>query len=694
MRVSAVASRAAPLLALPLLGLAHVLPAGSSVGLWLRLGTATIVVLLPGRLVARSLGRPSGSATLGWGLASVAVALAVTLAVHSSLWLAAAVLSAIGLVALPFASERMDDRRPRGSAIVLLAGLCFGIALWHVAGVLHGDAFFHLGRVRKLDDFGSLSLRSVDEFRDGGLHPGYAFPLWHAFLALVAKLGGVDPQSVMLHEPSVLAPLAFVVAFEAGVAIFRSAWLGGAVLLGTVTLYGLAPGGGGSFATLAIPGTAARQLLVPALLATFFLFLRAPGWRGAATIAALSLGLTFVHVTYALFLGITLGAFVVARLVLARADGRAGAAALASVAVPAGLIVVWLAPLVAETASHDPSLVEKRRALTHYGSDLVVSSFNRYHLRPEAFARTGAVAVTALVLLPLAGLAARRRWAAFALGGTVVVLALELSSWLFPRFSDAVSLSQSRRAAGFVPLTVAFAGAAAVLARVLRWMLLPAALAAGIVLQHEFPGDFALGLTRGGPALAAWIALWGGVAALAVGLVLAVRRPPYERRDWLPFAAALLFVAPVAAHGFQAWQSRVPRDAYALTPGLVEALRVHIPQRAVVYADLETSYRISAFLPVYVANAPEAHVADTKANRPCARRRELLLFLRTGDLKIPRAYGAGWLVLRAGELPGLQERMPRLYADRRFTLFRMPAARASAPRPTLPPVSSACTVSG
>ena len=37
-------------------------------------------------------------------------------------------------------------------------------------------------------DLGDLSLAPVDEFADGGLHPGYAFPLWHGFLALVAKV--------------------------------------------------------------------------------------------------------------------------------------------------------------------------------------------------------------------------------------------------------------------------------------------------------------------------------------------------------------------------------------------------------------------------------------------------------------------------------------------------------------------------
>ena len=54
------------------------------------------------------------------------------------------------------------------------------------------------------------------------------------------------------------------------------------------------------------------------------------------------------------------------------------------------------------------------------------------------------------------------------LGGTVLVLALELLPFVFPRFSDLVSLSQSRRAAGFVPFAFALVGGAAVLARALR----------------------------------------------------------------------------------------------------------------------------------------------------------------------------------------------------------------------------------
>jgi len=680
---------APPLGALLLLGVARLVPAGGSFGVWLRLLAATLVLLVPGRLVARALGQRSASATLGWALAALAAALAVTLAVHASLALTLVLLAVVAVAAVPFVRGERAAEELTARALVVAGGLVLGIALWHVAGVIHGDAFQHLARVRKLDDFGSLSLRAVDEFRDGGLHPGYAFPLWHAFLALVAKLGGVAPGAAVLHEPSALAPLALLVTYEAGVALFRSAWLAGAALLATVTIYALAPGGGGAFATLELPGTTARQLLIPALLAAFFSFLRAPGRPGAATVAVLSLALTFVHVTYGLFLLIVLAAFVAARFLFMRAELREGLAAFACAAVPAGLVVAWLAPIVADTASHDPSLIEKRRAIAHYGSDLVVSSVTRYHLRPEAVTRTGAVAVAALVLLPVAALAARRRWSPLVLGSTVVLLALELSSVLFPRFSDVVSLSQSRRAAGFVPFAFAFAGVAAVLAGVLRLAVLPLALVAGIALQQTFPGDFEHGLHEGGPALVAWFALAGGAVALVAGIVLA-RRRPLERDDWLPFAAALLFVLPVAVDGFRDWHAKAPADGYALTPGLVHALETKVPEGAVVFADLETSYRISAAAPVYVANAPPAHVADTKANRPCARRRELLLFLRSGDLAIPRAYGAAWLVLRPNERSSLKQRLRPVYADGRFALYRIPPG----PRVPLPPVREACTASG
>ena len=46
-----------------------------------------------------------------------------------------------------------------------------------------------------------------------------------------------------------------------------------------------------------------------------------------------------------------------------------------------------------------------------------------------------------------------------------------------------------------------------------------------------------------------------------------------------------------------------------------------MPKGSTVYSDLETSYRIAATAPVYIAAAPPGHVADTKENDPYARRR-------------------------------------------------------------------------
>jgi hypothetical protein len=382
------------------------------------------------------------------------------------------------------------------------------------------------------------------------------------------------------------------------------------------------------------------------------------------------MSLAFVHPTYAAFLALPLAGFAVARIVLTRRDLLAAPVALAATVAPAALVYAWLAPIVAETAAHNPSATEKRRSLHLYASQLDVHSLDRYRLAPEVVSRTGAVAVASLALVPLAAVAARRRWSAFVLGGTVALLAIELSWLVFPQFADAVSLSQARRAAGFVPFAFAFAGGGAVLARLVGPFLLPVALAAGIVLQHEFPGSFGRFVDGGGPALPTWIALWGGIAALVVGIVVALRRRPLDGTRAVLAASALLFTIPVAVHGFSRWQPRVSRDGYALTPGLVRALDA-LPRRSTVYADLETSYRISAYTPLYVAVAPPAHVADTKANRPYVRRRDWLRFLATGDLGIPRAYGAGWLVLRRKELPRLQRRLPRVYVDSRYALLRI-----------------------
>ncbi len=612
------------------------LPAGAGVSEYLRLGFATLVVLAPGWLVARALGQRGAAPTLAWGLAAVFVAWAVTFAVHGSSSLALGVLLAIGLAALVPAARRFHLGRPGWGSAVLAGGIVLGMLLWRVAGVVGGDGLFHLARVRKLVELGDLHLRTVGEFADGGLHPGYAFPLWHGFLALVAKVSGLDPTVVMSHEASLLVPIACLVAWEAGVAVFGSPAAGFGVLAASLGLYCFAAGHGGSYATLALPGTASRQLLVPAAFALFFLYAESRRLPDLGAIAAVFGALALIHPTYALFALLPLGGYALVRL----NEWRTSGLALVAACVPTLLVFAWLLPVVRETASHDPDPAEKLRALNHYAGLLVVHSPDSYRLVAGAVGRSGAVAVAALALVPIAGLAVRRRrWAAFVLGGTIVVLALMLLPELFARFSDAVSLSQSRRAAGFVPFAFAFAGGLALLMR--SAYLVPLALVAGIVLQREWPGDFDYGLRHGGPGIVTWWALAGGAAALALGLVL--KLPPIRERHWHGAAAAVLFVLPIAVHGFRHWTPRLPSDPQALSPELVRELR-DVPPRAVIIAPLQTSYRILAAAPVYVVAAPPTHVADTKANRPYGRAKDVERWLATGDPAIPRAYGATWAV--------------------------------------------------
>jgi len=554
--------------------------------------------------------------------------------------------------------------------LVAAAGAGLGIALWAITTHLTGgDDFFHLARVRKLDDFGSLSLRAVDEFRDGGLHPGYAFPLWHSFLALVARLAGVDPSQVVLHESSLLVPVAFLVAWEAGREVFRSAWGGLAVLIAQVAMFGLAAGHGGSYTALALPATASRQLLVPAVTALFFAYVANRSWPGLATLAVVSGALALVHPTYALFVLIPLVGFVLARLVLARTELVEGALALAAVVVPAGAVALWLRPIARETVSVDPTADELTRALRHYANQLDVFSAGSYRLAPEVVGRAGAVAVLALFAVPLAAFAARRRWGAFVIGGFVAVLAIVLWPTLFTHFADAVSISQARRAAGFVPFPFAVAGGAAVLARLLSLGALPVGLGAGIAFQLAYPGDFGYALDDGGPALATWVALFGGAAALVLGLLLPRRLTELDRMGPVAAATVALAILPVALHGFTHWDERSTVER-GLTPGLVTALRDRVPEKAVVFSDDATSYAIAALAPVYVANALPGHVADTKANRPYARRTDAREFFRTGNLAIPRRYGADWLVVDR-DRSKLRPDLPQAYADKRFVLYRL-----------------------
>jgi hypothetical protein len=667
-----------------LLGISRLLP-DTGFGLWLRLAAATLVVLVPGRLVAGALGQRTFAATLAWSVALVGAGLALTFALGASLDAtlafvltagAAAAVSHAGGYSLP--AEKPPVRTRLARPLLALGGLALGAALWPISGALTGDSFFHLGRIRKLDALGSLSLHDVGEFAYGGLHPGYAFPLWHGWMALVARVAGVDPTSVAVHESSLLVPLALVLAFEMGWTIFRSAGLALAVVLAEVSLEALTPPHGGVYQLLWQPGSAAHYLLMPGTVVFFFGFVRRPSWPTALALAASSASIALVHPTYAVFLAIALVAFVAVRALFTRgSELRRGVYALVALGLPQGLAWIWLQPITAQTVALHLGPRALARSLHHFGGDLVIHSLSRYALAPQLVDRAGPIAVAALVLVPLAVVERRRRWSALVLGSAVALLALELWPLAFPHFSNFLSLSQSRRAYLFFPFAVAFAGGAAVLARLSRVLALSLALACGIWLQFAYPGDFGVRVAHTSPAIAAWIALYGGAAAIVAGTFLAWRRrdPAADdprRRTSTAALATLLFVLPLTVAGLASW-SAPQSPSFALTPGLIRFLQRDVPVRAIVFADLETSYRAVAYAPVYVVDVPPSHVANTRPNHLSERKSAVLRFLRTHDLSIPRNWHAGWLVLRRDEPVGAIERqgLRPVYQDGGFVVFRL-----------------------
>jgi Family of unknown function (DUF6541) len=626
--------------------------------LYLRLAGATLLLLAPGALLARS---ASGALVASLGL--LFAAMVVVFATGSSITLALWLMVAAGVGSLPFALRRGRPRADWYWLGVLGVGVLVGLLLWRVLPDPSGDGLFHLARVRKLWALDDLSLNAVDEFVDGGLHPGYAFPLWHAFLALVAKVAGVDPTDV--HEAAVLTPLAFLVVYEAGAVVFRSRWLGIATLAGTLGLTAFASGSGGALRLLALPATAGgRSLLVPATIALVFTYLRHPSRGRLVLVATSGLVLAVVHPTYALFTLLVLGGYAVVRLLVARDEWRTLAPAGGALALGALVFFAWLFPTVQDTASFTPSneqVQSKQHGFDRYPGQFIVSSDSRFHLNPEVITRAGPVPLAALCLVPLALFAVRRRWAALVLGGTLAVLGVLLIDHVFAPFADAVSLSQARRLAGFLPIGFALAGGAAVLARMLSWVLLPAALVAGILLEWAWPGDFGYRLKEGGPTLPVWIAAGGALVAVVLAVALRDRLPTLERTDWLPAAACALFVVPLVVAG--GWSR--PHPHQELNPGLVEALRTNTQPGDIVLADPETSYWIAAAVPVYIGVAPPTHVGDTKENRPYERIRDWNAFLRGELWPGP----SNWLVLDRQRVKGRTCPNP-IYDDARYMLCK------------------------
>ena len=302
----------------------------------------------------------------------------------------------------------------------------------------------------------------MNEFADGGLHPGYAFPLWHGVPRArregrLRRPGGGraargDRARAAGRARRLRGGLRALPAGRAGASRSparsvgdRGAWR---------------PGTAARYTALALPATASRQLLVPAALALAFTCVRAPT-RGAARLDARrrrararrrppdlrDLPLDPVRRLPRRPLGLAVRA-------AARAAPSRSRRSSCRPAVPR------LAP--ARRAEHGvasaPTRDERARGFAHYAGQLDGSA------RPLLARARRSSGARARSRSPRCCWSrsprsrSRRRWAAYVLGGSLAVFAITLVPWLFTPFSDVVSLSQARRLAGFLPFAFALAG--------------------------------------------------------------------------------------------------------------------------------------------------------------------------------------------------------------------------------------------
>ncbi len=676
---------------LALLSLAHLLPE-TGVGAGIRMLAASIVVLvLPGALVLRALCWPktvgvalAGSFLLSLGVA--AVALAATFALGRSFTFGLAVGGLITLVALVFAVfgeppafERSDLL---AASAVALAVIPVAVPFWLAHTVVNGDDLFHLGRMVKLAELPSLtSLSSVGEFSDGGPHPGYAFPLWHAVVAAVQHLAGVSGPTTVLHLGQAFAPLSCVLAYGLGRTLF-GAWPGGIATAAAQVALWAYQGRSGAIRTLSDPETAARSLVSVAIIVLVLAYVEDRRRRLLLPIACGALALAIIHANYPLYLLLLLGGFLLADFAVNRrpTTTKGIAVASAAIAVPTVAFVLAMWPVISNNVDVAHT-VDARDFETYYASSFD-GSWESFRESPGAITRSGGSTVVALLALPLAALAARRRWGAFAAGGSALILVLALTPALFTPFAKAVSVGQAARLVIFLPLGVAVAGLA-VLAS--RGRLLAVALAAvvGISLVLAYPGEWTFYVVHPGPDWPVWLALAGVIAGLAVA---AWRHPePPGPTAWTA-AIGVALALPLLV-SFLIRLNHDNPDRFGLTPGLVTELR-DLPPGTTVFATPAVSYRILAAAPVYVAAAPQIHVALTSKNRIEERVRDDRTFFapRTSPQRrraILADYGADWLVVdRTQAQPGGIAGIVRcVYSDARFELYRVEPGSSAATVP-------------
>ena len=347
------------------------------------------VLILPGAVILRLLGWPASPAAAlpacaAWSVTALAPGFVLMLATGGGvpviiLWL----LGVVGAGLLVGRGRPVAmDLRLTPTFFWFAAGVAgFAALMWIGSWNNVGDAVEHIARMRKITDLDPAA-HHLDQLGllppDTGLHPGYAFPLWHATGAAIVWLTGLDETVMFRFWPTALIPFVAAAVYNAGRQMFGCRAAGLATCIGYLGAFAF-PIGVGYFSQISYPGYICIFLFWPLIVDRTFTYMREGGREPIWTAAASSFVVSAAHPSYAPFMILLLGAFLVARFIMARDrtdDLRRLAVMLGAVTVPFLLFLVWLFPAADSSAStvskageHFVSLVNMNGSLVSMKAD-------------------------------------------------------------------------------------------------------------------------------------------------------------------------------------------------------------------------------------------------------------------------------------------------------------------------------------
>jgi len=585
-----------------------------------------VTVMLPGwgamRLlrVERELGLAGAavvSTSLGLAIwiAPLAAAFAAGLPLGAPLAvvLAAGVLLCAAALTRPLLFDRVRWWEVAAGAV---AAAAFAFVAWRLSTGIISDALFHVGRMRKLSDLGSLSLTDISSYRDGAPHAGYAFPLLHAAFAGTARVAGVDVATAFIY----LLPLCAFLTMTGAFAVARSltGWRTAGYLAAAVLAWDLVTLINGLIMQVNQPPVFTFFVLTPAAIALFIAAMRGSRSAAWATMAAVTV-IALVHPTYAapslaIAVGIALGSW--------RAHLRMPPVALEALAasfVACAAVGAWIW-WVAIDGGHRRQIITHSDEFLHHGARAILM----YPWAPVFGRGYVLVAIVGLILL------VRYRDMLPAAGAMLAPLVLLLLPGLSTVVLAASGMGQFHRFWQVLPWPEVLAATACVVAGLLGWRKgIPLAIVMAVLMDylrtdHTF--------WRQPTSIVVVAALLGVLVALVPRPRKIVEAGPW----WLSsLLIAGVMLGPVWHGGGRVWDEadagphRPVRDDLrtVLTPDVWGYFRRLHGSPPVVLGEDHRVFELLAYADVYAAALPEARSrAEPKVDTAARLHDELTFF--------------------------------------------------------------------